>query len=764
VPFLRDVGSASLQVLSRGAGAELALLFPALRTDDTPVRTGDAAELKPRLFDAFSHLIGNLAKKSPMLIVLENLHWADPSSLDLFHFVARGVASHPIMLVATYNDAHRDTQRSIKLVEQSLTSLGVLTRQVLPPLTREETSRLIEQGYGETASALGDFPDRVHSRTRGNPFFIEETLKALINSGRLKREGDRWVGWATEQLALPDSIRDALSLRYDRLSEEAKTVEQLAAVVGAQVPHALLERLTRMEPAALLTAIDDLRRERVFEETDGSGGPAYVFTHPMLQEMLYAELGKARQRAMHAQIADALEAMRGTDALAHAEEIAIHFRLAESEAQSERAVRYLVRAGEIAVTRGAHREAAESLSAALALLDHAGDAAASESVLESLGRAKHRLGDYAGAIAHFKRAVAMAEARSDDRRVAALERRIGLAWLRRGEFLVALSHHDRGLAAALRAGDKASEASFHLARSSGMMEVGDGAAAERAGRMALEIAEALGEPRLLARVHLSLQALRIWRGPSAAAVEHGQKAIEFARAADDLRTIWQAEWSFGFLAGLTGDSAGTLRHIEAASRIADELRSPVLRLWTAEVSIEYRSGIGDWNEALELAERSIEQAQAFGQRNLLPRLLVWSALVHCGRGEMEEAKQKIDLAWERSGADRADDGTPINVHHVVPAHVGLGYYHLYRRDYHAALDVGERGLAIADRTGYTVWAVHRLLPLLAEASLWVRDWDRSEAYGARLRVLADQLGHPLARAWSDACFALQRMLQGCGGS
>lgn len=760
VPHLRELGGASLQTLSRGAGAELALLFPALRADETAPRALDAAELKPRIFDAFSHLLGNLAKKAPLLVVLENLHWADPSSLDLFHFVARSAATRPLVLLATYNDSHRESQRAIRTVEQSLQSLGALARHVLPPLTLAETAQMIEQGFRETAETLGDFTERVHTRTRGNPFFVEETLKALVNAGRLRQEGERWVGWSTEQLSLPDSIRDALQVRYDRLTEPAQRVIQLAAVVGAQVPHAMLERLAGLESAELLTALDELRRERILDEADDAGGPSYVFTHPMLQEMLYAELGRARVRAMHSQVADTLEAMYGAVALEHAEELAIHFRRGEAPDQAVRAVRYLIAAGEIAGGRGAHREAAESLTVALALLEQGGDAIAHESVLESLGRVKHRLGDYAGAIALFERAVSMAEARGDDGRVAALERRIGIGWLRRGEFLVALSHHDRGLAAALRAGDKAMEAGFHLARSWGMMEVGDGAAAEAAGRLALTIAEALGDARLLGRVHQALQTLSIWRGPSRAAVAHGDKALEFARSVGDTRTLWQAECAFAYHAGLTGDSAGTLRHIRAAAQLADEMRSPVLRIWTAEVAVEFRSGIGEWDDALALADRSIEEARAFGQRNLLPRLLVWSALVHCGRGNMDEARTRIDAAWQASGADRVGDGGPVNVHHVVPAHVALGYYHLYRRDYRTALDVAERGLAIADRTGYTVWAVHRLLPLCAEASLWLRDWERSDAYGKRLRQLAAQLGHPLALAWADACVALERMLKG----
>lgn len=760
VPLLRTMPPATLQTLSRGGTSELGVLFPTLHFDGASTRAGDPSDLRPRVFDVFAQLLFRLAQKQPVLVVLENLQWADPSSLDLFHFIARSLSSHPVMVLASYNDAQREENRNLRLAEQSLASLGVLTRHVIPPLTRDETSELVCAHFGETRAVVEDFAARVHARTRGNAFFIEETLKALVESGRLRREEDRWVGWSTEQLALPDSIRDALSLRYERLTEDAQEVVALAAVIAVHASHRLLERLAGLPSESLLKAIDELRRDRIFEEIELADGPAYVFTHPMMQDMLYSELSRARVRSLHAKIADTMDALYGESAMQHAEEIAVHYARADDPQQASRAIRYLTVAGRNALERGAGREAAESLNAALGILERGEAHESLEDVLALLGRARHRLGDYGGATTLWTRAVELAEARGAHGRVATLERRLGVASLRRGDFRGALAHQERGRAAAALARDEAAEASLRLARSSVMMEIGKGEDAQREAELALELAERLGEPRLLGRVYEALQSLAVWRGPGSAVQDHGARALAFARRAGDVRTAWQVEWTFALYAGLTGDSTGTARHLVEATRLADEVRSPLLRLWTAEVAVEYRSGIGEWDEALALADRTIDEARAFGQRMLLPRLLVWSALIHCGRGTFEEAKRRIDEAWVLSGADRLDDHETVNVHTVVPAHVGLAYYHLYRRDYRAALEIGERGLAIADKTGYEVWAVHRLLPLVAEASLWVRDWERSTAYGHRMRDAADRLGNSLARAWSDACVALERMLQG----
>ncbi len=758
-PLLRGMEPASLQSLSRGALAELAVIIPTLRADGAQARSADGADLRLRVFDAFTQLLYRLAAKQPILVVLENLHWADPTSLDLFHFISRTAGAHPVMLLATYNDAQFKENRSLRLALQSLTSLDVLQRYLLPPLTPDECAEFIASLFGEARATVGDFADRVHARTRGNVFFIEETLKALIRAGELRREGDRWHGWSTETLSLPDSIRDVLSLRYDALSEAAQGVVQMAAVVAVNAPHALLTRLTGLDEDAMLTAIDELRKDRILEEVELPDGPAYAFTHPMMQDMLYAEISRARRRRLHARIADTLEAMYGERAAEHAEELAAHFARADDEEQAERALRYLTLAGRNALARGAGREASEVLAAALRLAERRGDPLGLEQALELYARARHRVGDYAGAASLLERAVELATARDAQDRIAVYQRRLGATALRRGDFEGALRHQERGRAAAALAHDEPAEAALRLARSAVMMEIGRGEDARREALLALDIATRLGSPQLLGRVHQALQTIAVWRGPSAQVAEYGARALEHARVAKDGATLWQAEWVFSLHAGLTGDSAGTSQHLKQAMELAGEMRSPVLRLWTDEVAIEYRSAIGDWNESLAIADRAIEEARVFGQRLLLPRLLVWSALVHCGRGNFEEAKRRIDEAWELSGADRPDRDVDRTVHTVVPAHVGLGYYHLYRREYRAALDVGERGLEIADRTGYEVWGVHRLLPLVGEASLWLREFDSAQHYGERLLEASSRLGHPLAKAWSDACFALSHFLQ-----
>jgi DNA-binding CsgD family transcriptional regulator len=760
VPMLRGLPASVLQTLSRGGTAELMMLFPALRPDGAQSPAADVAELKPRMLDSFTRLLQRLAARQPLLVLLENLQWADPSSLELLHFVARGAAEHPLLLLCTYNSERREANATLRAMEQSLEAIRALSSHTLPPLSRPETSELVCRQFGVSADVVADFTTLLHDRTRGNPFFIEETMKALVTSGRVTQENGAWVGWSGEQFEMPRTIRDALGMRLERLSTDARRVATIAAVAGTQVPHALFEAMAGLDTPALLEAIDELRRERMLVETQADAKLAYEFTHPLLQEVLYAELSRARARALHGEIAEALESLFGDRAQAHADELAVHFLRAEQPAQAERACRYLGAAGLSALERGANREAAEALEAALAIAERTDDAVARERLLDLLARARQRLGRYAKASELWERAVALAGARGDPGRVAMLERRLGEAAFWSGRYEDALLHHERGLAAAAAARNESVAASILLARSAVFLEIGSGDQAAEDFHRALAIAEEIGEPRLLSRVHQNIQTLAIWRGPSAVAREHGEKALAFALAAHDKPAEWAARWAMAVHAGLTGDAPGMEQRLGEAMVLAEELRSPLLRMWTAEMATEYRSGIGEWDEAIALADRTIADARAFEQQTLLPRLLVWSSFMHLGRGDFERAKAQIDEAWMLSGADRETQGRPLNVHAAVPAHVGRASWYLARRKYARALKVAEEGLAIADRTGYVVWAIHRLLPLLVETSLWVQDWERAERYASRLRELAQRLDHPLGLAWSDGCFALMRMLRG----
>ena len=752
LPLLKKLEPGTLSVLTRGGTSELAYLFPALGLPGDRDRTSASAEptdLKSRLLWNFTQFLGRLAARQPLCIVLENLQWADASSLELLHFVARQIGTYPIALLVSYNEAERDINPILRTTEQSLVGLGVATPCRLEPLTPGDVAQMLEERFGVDGSDVRQFSALLYGWTRGNPFFVEETLKWLVESDVLREENGRWVGWEVESLQLPPTVRDAVAARVTRLTPAARDLANLAAVVGTRLTFDQLAALSSLTGENLANAFDEICNNRILEEVQGPEGVAYDFAHPVLQQVTYSALGAARARLLHASVAESLESYYGKQAAEHAGELAFHFT--RSGALAPKAVLYLSQAGRTALAAYANREAAAFLTAALQQIDNLEDASVDrDEIVRGLARARQRLGDYDGALTLWSNARAAAQVRNDYAALAAIEHRMGLACYWSGRFDDALKHYTAGLEAAARGPDRAIVVRLHLANATCLQELGRLDASREQVESALVAAEKTGSDEMLARAHRSLLLLYAWTGPADLALAHGQKALQFAEASGEKMIEWTAHWAMGLLAGLTGKAPEILDHIRQCERLEEQLRSPLLPLWTAELSLQYASWMGEWDGGLALGERTIALARSLRQRTLVPRLLVWTGLIYLWRHDLERAKAYFDEAWLLSGAGTATEHR-LDVPTVVPAHMGLAAYHLETGNFAEAIRIGEAGRELADKLGYIAWTLQWLLPVVGEAALWSRDFERAAAHSRRMREDAKRLSNPMALALADAC-------------
>jgi DNA-binding CsgD family transcriptional regulator/tetratricopeptide (TPR) repeat protein len=759
LPLIRKLDPAALALLTRGGTAELAALFPTLATgaERNPAAGLDASEFKARLLWNLSQFLGRLAAKNTLLIILDNLQWADASSLELLHFVARHLEAQKVLLLCTYNEAERDTNSALRTTEHSLHRLDLLTVHRLRPLTEENVGQLVEAIFGVEAADVSQFVALLYDWTRGNPFFVEETLKELIDSGRLLQRDGRWTGFDLQSFEMPLTVRDAVAGRLSRLSPAARTLANFAAVIGTRVGHHTLFSVAGMDEPSFVVAVEELCRERVLEETEGGDKAQYDFTHPLVQQVLYSDLGRARATLLHGTIAEALEKKYGLASLQHSDELAFHFSRASS--LGEKGIKYLTIAGENALAKYANREASGYLSTALDAIDAApvqGTREISvERVVNGLARALQRLGEYDRAIGYWKIALDNAQRRRDDATIASVEYRMALAYYWSGRHSEALEHYDAGLIAAGPAENSQQALRLRLGRGICLQELGRLEEAQADLESALDSAAAAGIDAqvLLARAHRALLLLYAWTGPLDVARKHGEDALRHAEASGEPLLQWNAHWAMAILTGVSGDEPAVAHHLAESARLAEQSRSPVLPLWTAELKVQYLSSIGEWDAGLDLAERTIAAAQKQGQRALLPRLYVWAGMMLLPRGEAQRAKDCFDKAWKMSGADKGAE-RPLDVPSVVPAHLGVAAYHLAIGDYAQSVAVGEAGLAIADRTGHAIWGLQWLLPLISEAALLNRDFARAEQLSRRMRGDATRLQHKLGLAFSDATDAL----------
>lgn len=747
-PLMSGLDADTLSSLTRGREGLLRWILPLPNTSDfTPSADAVPGELTTRIHWSFLELLRGTGKKTPLFLLLDDIHWADASSLDLLHFVSRHVGELPLVIVCTCNTDLRARGGEVERVESELIRLEATQAMELGPISLEDCQELLEQLFNVSRTTVARFAEKLYRKTHGNPLLVEEILTSLIDSETLHKRAGAWVGWEVEHLALPDTVAELVAARSAGLGTSAREVANVIAVSDSGASFDVLLQICGLEESQILDAVDELLARSMVEENADGSAIIYTFRHPVVREVLYEELGLARARSLHRRTAEVLEEF-GTGSN---HEIAYHF--VRSGERSERAVRYLMEAGSEALAARANREAVDFLERALEVLDlsNGTDATLTE-VQEKLARAFQRVGRYDEACKLWLDLLDRASGAGKYAWAAELLEHLGQAAYWQGRYVVAIEHYDAGISRARAAADRAREG--HLLLRKGIALQARAKAEEAASYMdqALAAAKEVDDPGLTARVHRGLMILGTWMGRPDEARAHGAEAIKLATVSGDLHVAFWVHWALSVQEGFLGNSTAMHDHMEHCQKLAEELHSPVLELWTAEVAIENAAAAGQWDDGIALGEQAVSMARRLGQQELLPRLLVWLSLIYFGRGEIELGKECVDEAWIASGAEL--DGVP-KVHMVLPAYIGRVAELVATGHYQEAIQVGERGLEIAETSGFIVWATYRLLPFVAEAYLQLQDMEGGLHILERMRRYGEAADSPLGKAWAEAFEAVR---------
>lgn len=710
---LRALDSGTLAVLARGTEDDLRTIVPGLAGATSGGRVPSAIDPdgRTRLFWNVAQFLTRLCARQPMLLLLDNAHWSDPSSLELLHFLARQIHTSRMLVVLAYVDADAEDNAALQAVERSLLASREATSRHIEPLTAHDLAELLQRAFALPSEEARPHADALFAHTLGNPFFVEQTLKSLIADGRIYRRDADWVVEDANPSTLPPTVREAVRARLDPLSTDARRIMEIASIMQSPASLDLLDRVAALPPADFVNAMEELGQRRVLEEQRTDGAVHYEFTHPILQSTVRGDLSAARERALHTEVATQLEALHGESSVSHATEIAQHLLSGNVLGADARALHYLAAAGADALARRADHEASRWLTEALSIAERTRDAGYCAGLLEQLGTARQRRGDSEGAVNAWLRALTLADDMDDQTARARLLYQLGQESARAGNARQALLWLEQAEAVASAIPLPYVVVRIGLSRAKTLQALGRHHEATAAVQETLPLAESSGDTSLLARVHQTALQLYAWTGPASTARMHGAEALRLAEASGDGEVAWQTHWSLAVLEGFTGRADGVARHLREASRLADELSSPLLQAMTAEIRIEHASAVGRWSEGVALAERTIPVARAVAPQSLLPRLLVWTGLIVLARDETERARSLFEEAWQLSGAEHASSGpdpSPFdrtNVHNVILAHTGMGAYYLSRGAWSRAKEYGERGIALADQFGYVAWAI-----------------------------------------------------------
>lgn len=332
-----------------------------------PLSLSPEALRRKTLESMVAWLLGT-AEQQPVILLLEDLHWVDPSTLELLGMLVDQVPTAPVLLLFTFRPGF----------EAPWASRSHLMQLALHPLTRKQIEAMVEEvAKGKPLPAL--VREQLVAKTDGVPLFVEELTKSVLESDLLAESDQRYErSDPLPELAIPSTLQDSLRARLDRLGP-AKEVAQLGSVLGREFSHELFAAVSAMNSASLERALGELARAELLYQRGAPPRATYTFKHALIQDTAYQSLLEKHRKAHHARVAEVLEKQFPEEGESRPEVLARH---CEHAGRIDDAIAYYQRAGERATERSANAEAISQLQRALDLLSTLSEADARELELQ----------------------------------------------------------------------------------------------------------------------------------------------------------------------------------------------------------------------------------------------------------------------------------------------------------------------------------------------------------------------------------------------
>jgi class 3 adenylate cyclase len=412
------------------SGPEIARFVPRVRVafpDLPPPLALPTDQARHHMFENVCDFFARAASIQPMMVVLEDLHWADESTVQLLESVARRVARSALLVIATYRDVDLMPRHAMLRGIEQLSRLPATTRLSLKRMSAPEVSEILKGLAGQ------DVPERlvrlIFEETEGVPFFVEEVYRHLVEEQRLTDASGKWLPQVQfGEIEVPETVRLVLGRRIDRIGATAQGMLTTAACIGRLFTFDFLASVSDAGEDDLMDALEEAEQARLVIAEEGRQ-LRFLFAHEQIRQTLLSRLSSLRRQRLHGRVADALEKLHATSLDDHASELAYHLVQAGG---GERAAKYLLRAG---VSAAAHLATPEALNAFARAAELAGPGPDRRAALRARGELL--LGLYRGREAAADLEVAVSEAAAQQATVEEME---ALLRLGRAYYVVGLDH------------------------------------------------------------------------------------------------------------------------------------------------------------------------------------------------------------------------------------------------------------------------------------------------------------------------------------
>lgn len=634
-----------------------------------------------QIFESVVAWAAALAEKNPLLLFLDDIHWADSGTLFLLRHMARRALKMKLLIVATYREVELIEASPLHTVLHDLSRERLSQRIKLTRFDRQQSREMLISMLSSQGDIAEDLVDAIYRETEGNPFFIEEVTKALIEEGKLCYTNECWLSEKIHEIDIPQSIRITIQTRLTRLPEKTQEVLRIASFLGREFEFETLLTASEIDEEDLIEAIENAERSQIIEEVHRGRHEqlAYTFVHALIPTTLKESTTGIRKLRMHRRVALAIEKVHPDDG-AYFDSLAHHYEMA---GEANQAFTYYIKAAERALAVYANKEAEVYYRAALELVD---DGTEHPYLLAGLGEAMFRQGQFDQAGELWAKAIEAYRLSNNFDELARL-------YARRGRAAGFLNEVERGLAICLEGIDVLSEIGIDIdtvqtpgiasllhetgrayrfndqqdkalpycqkamdvAEKLGLVEVqADSLAtlgilnilspeeAERSLEQAVELSESAGLLVTAIRAHTNLGTTYHKKGMLK------ESAEQFARGRELARRVGFYIWEFDQAVSLLdikmdiGELAFVGEEITPLIETIPELPSTSpSAVWAYVIESRYYRLIGDWETALKKIADCYKFIQNKGMQKNLPWVSVPYALVLIEMDRLDEAEKII---------------------------------------------------------------------------------------------------------------------------
>jgi tetratricopeptide (TPR) repeat protein len=621
----------------------------------------DPPQRRQRTLNALTHLLMRESQAQPLLLVFENLHWIDTETQAFLDSLLEGLPTARVLLLVNYRPEYQHGWRNKTYYTQ-------LRLDPLPPASAEA---LLQSLLGDEAS-LEPLKQRLIERTQGNPFFLEESVRTLVETqGLVGEPGAYRLAKTLPSIQVPSTVQAVLAARIDRLPPEEKQLLQTAAVIGTEVPLALLQAMAEVPEEPLRLGLTHLQAAEFLYETRLFPEHKYTFKHALTQQVAYETLLQERRRAIHARIVEALEALVGDRLAEQVERLAHHALRGEVWTK---ALAYGRQAGEKALGRSAYREAMGSFEQALSTLPHLPETRDTcEQAIDlrlALRSALFPSGDFRRVLAYLREAEALAVALDDPRRLGQVSNFLSVHFYRMGAYDQAIAAAQRVLALAMASGEVVlhalanlrlglayhAQGEYRRAIDAFRQSVASLDGAQRRERFGQIIMPAVHSCAVLAWCHAELGTFTEGRAL-------GDEGMRTAEVVDHPASRMIASWGIGLLALHQGDLPKALPLLERAVGISQDADLASFFPWmAAALGAAYTLG---WRaaDAVPLLTQAMEQTMATETVGDQTRCSLPLGEAHLVAGRLEEAHALAEhtLALTRAHQERGNEAYALRL-------------------------------------------------------------------------------------------------------